>query len=82
MITYAAISSDAGFSNSPTAEAFTERGAIVGTVAYMLPEPASGRSVDHRSDQFSLGIVLLEMLAGTRPFTGNTAAETLTAIIP
>ena len=76
-----AISSDAGFSNLPTAEAFTERGAIVGTVAYMSPEQASGRSVDHRSDQFSLGIVLFEMLAGARPFNGNTAAETLTAII-
>jgi eukaryotic-like serine/threonine-protein kinase len=76
-----AISSDPGFTNSPTADAFTERGAVLGTVVYMSPEQASGRTIDHRSDQFSFGIVLYEMLAGTRPFRGNTVAETLTAII-
>ena len=76
-----AVPSDPGFASAPTAEAFTERGAVVGTVAYMSPEQASGKSVDHRSDQFSLGIVLFEMLAATRPFKGNSVAETLTAII-
>jgi eukaryotic-like serine/threonine-protein kinase len=76
-----AISSDPGFTNSPTADALTERGAVLGTVVYMSPEQASGRPIEHRSDQFSLGIVLYEMLAGTRPFQGNTVAETLTAII-
>jgi Tol biopolymer transport system component len=72
---------DPNDTHSPTVSALTEAGAVMGTVAYMSPEQAGGRPVDHRSDQFSLGTVLYEMLAGRRPFKGATAAETLTAII-
>jgi len=59
----------------------TAAGAVVGTVGYMSPEQASGRSVDFRSDQFALGTILYEMVTGVRPFQRPTGAETLVAII-
>jgi Tol biopolymer transport system component len=58
----------------------TMAGTIVGTIAYMSPEQASGRPVDARSDIFSFGVVLYEMLASRRPFQGRTNAEILTSI--
>ncbi len=68
-------------SHSPTLSALTDAGTVVGTVAYMSPEQARGLPVDHRSDQFSLGAVLYEMLAGERAFRAATPADVLTAII-
>ena len=52
-----------------------------GTIPYMSPEQVRGITVDARSDIFSFGSVLYEMVGGCRPFTGNTAADTMAAIL-
>jgi Tol biopolymer transport system component len=62
-------------------KARTGPGALLGTVAYMSPEQASGNPVDFHSDQFSFGSILYEMVAGRPAFRRDTAAETLTAIL-
>ncbi len=59
----------------------TDPGKVMGTVSYMSPEQARGAKMDHRSDIFSFGIVLHEMLTGELPFRGPSAPETLSAII-
>ena len=68
-------------STSDTTNALSTTGAIVGTLPYMSPEQASGIGVDARSDLFSLGTILYEMLAGRMPFRSDSAVGTLAAIL-
>jgi serine/threonine protein kinase len=67
--------------SAPTAAMETDPGVIMGTVAYMAPEQVRGMAVDPRSDIFSLGVVLYEMLAGKRPFAGVSSIDTMSAIL-
>jgi len=66
---------------SPTVSGYTEPGKVMGTVGYMSPEQVRGLAVDQRSDIFSFGSMLYEMLTGRRAFQRETAAETMTAIL-
>jgi eukaryotic-like serine/threonine-protein kinase len=59
----------------------TEKGVVMGTDAYMSPEQARGTYVDARSDIWSLGVVLYEMLCGRRPFQGDTRADVIAAVL-
>lgn len=70
-----------GTAEGPTGRGKTEAGAIIGTADYMSPEQANGGEVDRRSDIFSFGAVLYEMISGQRAFKGTDAQETMSAII-
>ena len=67
--------------STPTMTLATRPGMILGTLNYMSPEQVRGLRTDGRSDIFSLGCVVYEMVAGHRAFTGDTAADTMTAIL-
>jgi len=69
-------------SNSPTmARPMSHAGMILGTAAYMSPEQARGKTIDKRSDIWSFGVVLFEMLTGQRLFSGETVSDTLAAVL-
>ena len=65
----------------PTRRVNTDPGVVIGTVGYMSPEQVRGKGVDHRSDIFSLGAILYELLSGRRAFQGESAADTMSAIL-
>jgi serine/threonine protein kinase len=65
----------------PDSSITTKPGTLLGTVGYMAPEQVRGLTADHRSDIFSLGVILYEMLSGVAPFHGDSSVETLYAIL-
>jgi eukaryotic-like serine/threonine-protein kinase len=67
--------------DAPTVQVATETGIVMGTAGYMSPEQVRGKPADHRSDIFSFGAILYEMISGKRAFHGETAADTMSAIL-
>src|SRR5947199_2231611 len=65
----------------PTRKVNTDPGTVMGTMGYMSPEQLRGKTADHRSDIFSFGAILYEMLSGKRAFRGDSMAETMSAIL-
>ena len=59
----------------------TELGVAMGTLSYMSPEQAAGEPIDHRTDIWSLGVVLYELVTGQRPFTGDSRQATINGIL-
>jgi TolB-like protein/Flp pilus assembly protein TadD len=77
----AAPQGDGSASHLPTTVGETEPGMVLGTLGYMSPEQVRGKPADARSDIFSFGAILYEMLSGNRAFHGDSAADTMSAIL-
>lgn len=67
--------------DAPTIQVATDPGVVMGTVGYMSPEQVRGKPADHRSDIFSFGSILYEMVSGKRAFHGDSPADTMSAIL-
>ncbi len=72
---------ESGGADAATVQAVTEPGLVMGTVGYMSPEQVRGKTADARSDLFAFGAILYEMISGKRAFHGETAADTMSAIL-
>ena len=68
-------------SQDSTTMDMTDEGTMLGTAGYMSPEQVRGEQVDHRSDLFSFGVILYEMLGGKRAFSGGSSVEVMSAIL-
>jgi Tol biopolymer transport system component/tRNA A-37 threonylcarbamoyl transferase component Bud32 len=67
--------------SDPTVKGEAREGRVMGTAAYMSPEQASGKKVDRRTDIWAFGVILFEMVAGHRPFSGETTSDTLASVL-
>ncbi len=75
------VSAESSTDATLTSAGHTQAGIVMGTPAYMSPEQVSGRTLDHRTDIFSLGVMLYEMTTGHRPFVGTSSAELVSSIL-
>lgn len=80
-ITPAADTESPGLMETHSASSLTAEGSLLGTLPYMSPEQVEGGEADARSDIFAFGVVLYELIAGTRPFTGRTQANLVASIL-